>query len=183
MKINKVVVLLGAVALVVSGCSSEVSDDASTARAESQAQPQSETATYAAGSSESADATAVAGDLKRAADTATEVVTITEENDPNDLIGRPNGYLSAAVLYDSGVTCDSLGAECGLTVEVYPDDTGARGRAEFIQGTYRDMPILGTEWNYVKGPVLVRITGEMKPSVANTYADRFGGEQVVAPEQ
>lgn len=183
MKINRVTVLLCAAVLAVAGCSSEVANDASAAGAGSQSQPQSEPAVDAADSSEPKDATAVAEDLKGASDTATEVVTITEGNDPNDLIGRPNGYQSAAVLYDSGVTCDSLGTECGLTVEVYPDDTGARDRAEYIQGTYRDMPILGTEWNYVKGPVLVRITGDVKPSSASIYADRFGGEQVVAPAQ
>jgi hypothetical protein len=29
-----------------------------------------------------------------------KVVTITEDNDPNCLIGRPNGYTDAAVIYD-----------------------------------------------------------------------------------
>ncbi|MGI5241133.1 hypothetical protein [Dactylosporangium sp. CA-139066] len=30
-------------------------------------------------------------------------------------------------------------------------------------------PILGTEYDYVNGSVLVRITGKVKPSVAKTF--------------
>ena len=41
-------------------------------------------------------------------DSTKKVVTVTEDNDPNNLIGRPNGYVSAAVLYDSGVECTEL---------------------------------------------------------------------------
>ncbi|MFI8696477.1 hypothetical protein [Dietzia maris] len=167
MNIAKVAPLILSTVVVTVGCSpgesGNVTEPAPSREATSQAQ----------------DATAVAEDLKAGSDTATKVVTINEDNDPNDKIGRPNGYKSAAVLYDSQLVCDSLGVGCGVTVEVFPDDSLARARADHLQSVHKSMPMLGSEWNYVKGPVLVRITGELKPSAAAVYANRFGGEEVV----
>src|SRR5689334_14931937 len=48
------------------------------------------------------DATAVAKRVKAGVSSVTKLVTITEDNDPNDKIGRPGGYVSAATMYDSG---------------------------------------------------------------------------------
>lgn len=131
-------------------------------------------------SEQSPDASTVAQELKAASSTAIEVVTITEDNDPNDLIGRPNGYESAAIVYDSEVPCDEIGSACGVVVEVFADEEAARNRADYIQGILSNAPIFGTEWNYVKGPVLVRITGGLKPSTAEQYAEAFGGDEVTS---
>lgn len=122
----------------------------------------------------------VAEGLKGVSSTANKVVTITEDNDPNDLIGRPRGYESAAIIYDSEVSCDSLGSDCGVVVEVFTDGEEARARAEYIQGILKDTPAFGPEWNYVKGSALVRVTGHLKPSSAANYADAFGGEEVTS---
>lgn len=181
MKINKISLLLCTAVMAVSGCSSDMSEEASPAGADSQVQ--SEPVADAGISSDPVDATAVAEDLKSASGTATTIETITEDNDPNDKIGRPNGYESAAVIYDSEVSCDSLGVDCGLTIEVYPDETGAIARAEYLQTIQRSMPLLGSEWDYVKGGVLVRISGNLKPSSATKYSDQFDGSQVLAPAE
>ncbi len=159
-------VVLGLVVVASSACSSGDGDSSS-------AEESSTTA-------ESADATEIAEELKGASRTATKVVTITEENDPNNLIGRPNGYDSAAIIYDSEVSCDSLGSECGLVVEVFSDENTAQARGEYIQGILKESPALGSEWDYVKGPVVLRVSGELKPSSNTTYADAFGGEEVTA---
>lgn len=127
---------------------------------------------------ESADATEVAEELKGASPTASKVVTITEDNDPNDLIGRPNGYDSAAIIYDSEVSCDELGSECGVVVEVFSEEDAAQARGEYIQGILSESPALGSEWDYVKGSVVLRVSGELKPSSNTKYAEAFGGEEV-----
>jgi len=102
------------------------------------------------------------------------VVTITEDNDPNDKIGRPGGYVSAATLYDRGTTCSELGSECGATVEVWPDQASAKARSTFIQDALRGANgVLGEEYHYQDGPVLLRVTGRLKPSVAKTYEAAF----------
>lgn len=182
MKIHNGVVLLCATALTLSGCSSESNEAAGIDQTqptvvdvqESDAPPTAEQET---------DATAVAEDLQQASSTVTQIVTITEDNDPNDKIGRPNGYSSAAVLYDSQVTCDDLGVDCGMTIEEFPNEASARDRATHIQSSLMNMPALGSEWNYLRGPVLLRITGNLNPSVAAVYAEQFGGEEFVLPPE
>ena len=76
-----------------------------------------------------ADAAAAARSLAKSISRVEKVVKITEDNDPNNLIGRPNGYVSAAVLYDSRTKCSSgLGADCGATVEQWPSPADAKAR-------------------------------------------------------
>lgn len=128
------------------------------------------------------DATASAETLKATSKSATKVVTITEDNDPNGLIGRPNGYVSAAVIYDSELSCDMASTDCGVTVEVFPDEERAKARGEYLQKIFQESPALGSEWDYVKGPILVRVSGELKPSSAKKYADAFGGDAVLAQD-
>ena len=121
------------------------------------------------------DGTAIAEALKADVGSVQKVVTITEDNDPNNKIGRPNGYVSAAVIYDSGVVdCgDDLGVDCGATVEVWPSADAAKERSEYIQGLQKNSPILGTEYNYLNGAALLRVSGNIKPTVAEEYESAF----------
>ncbi|HBX81782.1 MAG: hypothetical protein WAV45_02135 [Propionibacteriaceae bacterium] len=129
------------------------------------------TSTSASATPKLKDATQIAGAIKQAS--TTNVVTITEDNDPNSLIGRPNGYASAAVFYDSGVTCPNLGTSCGGAVEVFANETEAQARAQYIQNILKGSPVLGTEYDTVHGAALLRVTGKVKPSVAAAYAAAF----------
>ncbi|WP_243061091.1 hypothetical protein [Nocardioides sp. SR21] len=122
------------------------------------------------------DATSVAEQIENQVDSVTEVVEITEDNDPNDLIGRPNGYDAAAVIYDERVDCDELGIECGASVEQWEDADAAQERSEYIQGVLEDVPMLGTEYHYLDGPFLLRVWGDLEPSDAEQYAAAFTGE-------
>lgn len=120
------------------------------------------------------DATAVAKRVSAGVKSVTKLVTITEDNDPNNKIGRPGGYVSAATLYDEGATCTELGVECGATVEVWPDEESATTRSKFIQDTLKNANgALGEEYHYQDGPVLLRVFGDIKPSVAKTYQAAF----------
>ncbi|MFG1912582.1 hypothetical protein [Kribbella sp. NPDC048928] len=101
---------------------------------------------------------------------------ITEDNDPNKLVGRPNGYSDAAVLYDKGTDCTDLGVDCGATVEIWPTTEDAKRRAAYIQNLLKDAPALGTEYDYVNAGALLRVAGALKPSTAKAYAGAFGGQ-------
>jgi hypothetical protein len=125
-----------------------------------------------------ADATAVAAQVKAGVSSVAKIVTITEGNDGNNLIGRPNGYTSAAVLYEKSVTCTSPGASCGATVEMWPTTADASRRAAYLQAIFKATPMLGTEWDYLKGSALLRVDGNVKPSLAKTYNAAFGGALV-----
>jgi len=52
--------------------------------------------------------------------TITQVVTVDEDDDPNNLIGRPNGYVDAAVLHDPAVQCMDFGSDGGALIEIWP---------------------------------------------------------------
>lgn len=125
-------------------------------------------------SSSSANASSIARDLEASVGSVTKVIEVTEDNDPNDLIGRPNGYLSGAVIFDSGVDCGvDLGVDCGATIEVWPSADQAKSRSEYIQGLQRASPLLGSEYDYLDGAVLLRVTGDLKPTVAKKYEAAF----------
>lgn len=123
-----------------------------------------------------ATAQGVAESIRATIPEATELIAITEENDPNNLIGRPNGYVAANVLVDSRLPrCTDLGADCGVMIEQWPDQAAAQNRSDYIQSTLKSMPMLGQEWNTVKGGLLLRVAGELKPSEAKAYETAFTG--------
>lgn len=123
------------------------------------------------------DAAGIAEILAAAVPSVQQVTVITEENDPNDLIGRPNGYASAAVLSDEGGNSSEPqpGVDWGATVEVFDDEESAQRRSDYIQGILEENPILGTEYNYVNGIALLRVSGGLVPSVAAQYEGSFMG--------
>lgn len=125
-----------------------------------------------AASSRSAQGAALA--IKAKVGSATKVVALTETTDGNHLLGRPNGYSAASVIYDSGATCPgSPGASCGAMVEQWPTQADAQARSAYIQSILKRMPALGTEYDTVKGGLLLRVTGILPPSVAAGYKTAF----------
>lgn len=105
---------------------------------------------------------------------ATKIVVLTEDTDPNDLLGRPNGYTSAAVAFDGTLDpCSKPGVDCGLTIEVWPSPEEVTRRAEYIQGALKAAPMLGTEYHAPRGTALLRGSGKLKPSVWQKYKAAF----------
>jgi hypothetical protein len=169
---------IAVIPLLLVGCSSGTPTGVSTPSAStlrsSVAPATTQSPTASAASSTPADtATGVAKRLQAVVPSARRVVTITEDNDPNDLIGRPNGYIDAAVIYDSEVHCTELGLPCGATIEIWPSEVDATARKEYIQTTLKANRALGTEYDTVHGSVLLRVSGQVKPSRAKTYATAF----------
>ncbi|RKR73483.1 hypothetical protein C8E83_0576 [Frondihabitans australicus] len=109
-------------------------------------------------------AAAISADLQSKIPQVTHVLQITEDNDPNNLIGRPNEYTQAATLYDSRTPCTDIGADCGATIEIWPSAALATNRVNYIQTELKANPILGTEYDYAHGNAVLRVTGTMKPS-------------------
>jgi hypothetical protein len=95
------------------------------------------------------------------------------------MLGRPNGYTSAAIIMDKTVTCDGLGADCGATIEVWPTADAAKARATEIQSIYKAMPALGAgEYDYVNGSTILRVGTKVTPEVAAQYHAAFGGDKI-----
>ncbi|HYG93231.1 MAG TPA: hypothetical protein VD859_06535 [Nocardioides sp.] len=106
-----------------------------------------------------------------------EVIEMTEDTDPNDLLGRPNGYEAAVVIKDPRLDepCDDLGVDCGVTIEEWGDADDAEDRSEYIQGLLEEVSMFGSEYHYFDGPLLVRVTGELTPSEAEEYEAALDG--------
>lgn len=113
------------------------------------------------------DGATIANDIKQP--TTTQLVTITAANDPNGKIGTATGYVSAAVLYDSGVACDTLGVDCGATIEVYSTADLATARAEYIKA----LGGVADEVDTVSGAAVLRATGKLPAATATAYATAF----------
>ena len=130
--------------------------------------------TPAATPADSPDAQTIIGKLKNANLGLKNVQVQDEDTDPNNLLGRPNGYASKIAFSDSRVSRDdTVGAakdaiERGGSIEVYPDSAGAKARATYIQEMLKATGF-GAEYDYVKGPILVRVTGNLTPTKAMDY--------------
>lgn len=104
-----------------------------------------------------------------------KVVHITEDNDPNDLIRRPNGYIDGAILYIKGAPQDDFGVAEGAFIEIWPTETAAQRRAKYIPSIQKRAPMLGSEYDTVRGRALLRVDESIKPSYAKRIKAAFGG--------
>ncbi|MFF3612935.1 hypothetical protein [Streptomyces sp. NPDC002580] len=100
--------------------------------------------------------------------------TVTAEDDPNDLLGRPHQYTSKVTFSDSRISADDVsgtekdGVERGGSIEVFATAADAKTRATYIQDVTKGMPAL-TEYDYVNGTVLVRVSHYLTPEQAAEY--------------
>jgi hypothetical protein len=94
----------------------------------------------------------------------------TAATDPNKLLGRPGGYTSKADFTDQRAK-PNLDDEVqhGGSVEVYKDPAAAKKRDEYIAKILEGMPAFGAEYHYVKGGILLRVSGALTPEQAAEY--------------
>src|SRR5690606_7575119 len=93
------------------------------------------------------DPMAVAEAIRGAVPEVTEVIELTPENDPNELLGRPGQYDAAVLLVDGRTDCDvsGLGIDCGAKIERWASEADAQARLDDIQQKLKDFG-LGAEW-------------------------------------
>ncbi len=112
----------------------------------------------------------VADAFKTAGLPVVNVVTVTEKSDDNHLLGRPGQYTSKIFFYDnrhqkSKIEGDEQGEN---TIEVFPTAIGAQRRREYVERVSSGIPSL-TQYQYTKGPVLVRLDHVLLPLEAKQY--------------
>lgn len=166
-----------AAALALSACGS---DEAASPSVDSSASSEpTETQTTETPAAEPKTATEIGDAIKAEIPEISKVLTITEDNDPNDKIGRPGGYVDGAVLFDSRAepTDEEPGVDQGAFLEVWPDEAASTDRSEFIQDALKGADgVLGTEYHYQHKGFLLRVTGEVKPSQAKAYETVFDAQ-------
>lgn len=104
---------------------------------------------------------------------AADPVTVTAESDTNHLLGRPGQYTAKVTFTLSGgdPTAGPDRVDRGGAIEIWPDAVSAKKRSDYIQSTLAATPMLGTEYDYLAGPVLVRVTGKVTPANAKKISD------------
>ncbi|MEV5281376.1 hypothetical protein [Streptomyces sp. NPDC052811] len=100
--------------------------------------------------------------------------TVTADNDPNHLLGRPGQYTSKITFTDSRIKASDTGGfkpgdvELGGAVETFTSSADAGARAKYIQAVTKSIPAL-TEYDYVHGALVVRVSRCLTPAQASTY--------------
>jgi hypothetical protein len=87
------------------------------------------------------DPQVIAGQLKAAIPQIGEIVKITEDNDENNLIGRPGQYDAATFMEDKRLGCSAddnfngLSIDCGAKLERWPSEADAQARSDTYNGS------------------------------------------------
>ncbi|WP_319052683.1 hypothetical protein [Streptomyces europaeiscabiei] len=164
-RIHTITALAVGALLALTACSADEgasSSDAKTATSQGDSAGNSKPATLDAEQAVKALANAISN---------TQAATVyTAATDPNKLLGRPGGYTSKADFTDDRAK-PKLDDEVqnGGSVEVFEDPAAAEDRAKFIAETLKAAKIFGTEYHYVNGGVLLRVSGALTPDQAAEY--------------
>lgn len=154
---------------VVTACSSQ---PAATAPAAVSAAAAADTTTTAEAKPKTAEEITQA--LAQRIPSLTLTKAFTEADDPNHLLGRPNGYTSKTAFADSRVPeaevefAKPTDTERGGGVETFADEAGAKARMDKIQGIGKEMSTLA-EYDYQVGGVLLRVSKILTPEQAKEY--------------
>lgn len=126
------------------------------------------------------DAGAVMAKLKAAGLPITNVAVVTAANDPNQMLGRPNEYTGKDTFTDTRIDPskardNEAGAvDLGGAVEVFSNSSDAKRRATYITSMEKSMPMLGSEYDYTSGNVLLRLSQALTPDQAAAYKKALG---------
>lgn len=107
------------------------------------------------------------------------LIVYTAATDPNHLLGRPNGYTSKCAWVDSRIPASDVTGlvkgdpSRGGSVEVFPTAAGAVARAKEILTLEKALPNIGSEYDYLDGGVLIRLSEYLTPAQAATYGAAF----------
>lgn len=118
-------------------------------------------------------ATEIIRDLAKRIPSIKLTVVYNASTDPNHLLGRPGQYTSKAAFTDSRLTASQIqgdtdlgDVQAGGGVEVYPTAAGARQRAHYLYTLTTADPSLGVEYDFLAGPILLRVSGLLTPAQA-----------------
>lgn len=111
-----------------------------------------------------------------------KVVVYNEENDLNNLLGRPNQYTSKATFEDTRLeqkntdneflTEEERNEPIGGTIEVFNNETDMNNRKAYIESLSSSASLFN-QYIYAKGNVLLRLENDLTPTQAKEYEDIF----------
>lgn len=117
---------------------------------------------------------------KEANPAVTDSIIFTEENDPNEALGRPNQYIGKADLSIEGVeelNEDKAQGLSGGTIETFNNEKDCDARAEYLKA-FMD-PAMGAfgvdQYTYKYKKMIFRISHSVTPENAAKYKELMDG--------
>lgn len=101
-----------------------------------------------------------------------DIVTYTEETDPNKLMGRLGGYVEKLAWVDTRIAEPrASGVDAGGSIERFGAASDAETRDKYLAAL--DGGIFGDGYRYRAGTMLVRLGKALTPSQADGYRARL----------
>lgn len=120
-------------------------------------------------SAEALTADKIAETLKKSGLKITDVNVVTETNDSNHLLGRPNQYTSKVYFYDARHPKGADGSDEGEnTIEVFASPADAKARHDYVESVTKGVPML-LQYQVLRGPALIRFDKVMLPTEVDGY--------------
>lgn len=120
--------------------------------------------------------------LKQAGLPIGEVVVLTAETDPNDLLGRPGQYIAKGYWVDTRLpTQETLDMDAGGTIEIFGNEEDLATRKAYIEILAKSS--LFVQYIYAEGLVLLRLPNAFTPKQATEYEKALRGIKSDFPEE
>lgn len=113
-------------------------------------------------------------ELKTAGLPIDNIIVYDEKTDVNELLGRPNQYISKVNFADTTVEQpDDKENPVGGTIETFNNAADLKSRKEYVEEITKSSPLF-SQYIYVNGNYLLRIDHDVTPENAKKYEEAFG---------
>lgn len=113
-------------------------------------------------------------ELKSAGLPIGNVIVYDEKTDVNELLGRPNQYISKVNFADNTVEQgEDKENPVGGTIETFNNSADLKARKEYVEEITKSSPLF-TQYHYVNENYYLRIDGAVTPENAKKYEEEFG---------
>lgn len=113
----------------------------------------------------------IANQLKEKISDMGKIEVYDEENDPNNLLGRPNQYTSKINFADNRIE-QYEGSITGGSIEVFKNSTDMENRKSYVESISAQASMFA-QYIYSEGNYLLRIDKDLTPSQAKEYEEAF----------
>lgn len=99
-------------------------------------------------------------------------IVYTAETDDNELLGRPNQYISRVRFADDNVEQSDNNDPVGGSIETFNNAADLKVRKEYCEAISKAIPMFA-QYYYVNGNYLLRIDNAVTPENAKKYEEAF----------
>lgn len=106
------------------------------------------------------------------------IIVYDENTDPNKILGRPNEYISKVSFQDKRVNqygetkFSTENAPRGGIIETFASETDTQRRKKYLETLTANIGAL-SQYMYVKGTYILRLTTDLTPTQAKEYEEMF----------